>query len=111
MKKNRTIDLLNDVKNFISEFWKVDKSKLHKETRILQDLGIDGDDAKEFIMSFANNFNIDSNGFEFDKCFGPEAGFDPFSWVCSKFTKNNNEKVQEISIQKLVEVIEKGCFF
>jgi hypothetical protein len=42
------------------------------ETRLLHDLGIDGDDAEEFIDEFARVYGVDMAGFKFLDHFGPE---------------------------------------
>ncbi|MBJ7406376.1 MAG: DUF1493 family protein [Bradyrhizobium sp.] len=44
-------------------------------TDIARDLGVDGDDAHEFICRFADQFKVDMSEFDFDMYFGGE-GFD-----------------------------------
>ncbi len=46
--------------------------RLTDETDIAGDLGVDGDDAREFMGAFDRAFDIDMPGFAFDRHFGPE---------------------------------------
>ena len=60
-KQNRFCSIISFVEN---ERWKYPFS-LNKNTRIVQDLKIDGDDAVEFMEKFASTFNIDYSEFQF----------------------------------------------
>ncbi|MFZ7115101.1 MAG: DUF1493 family protein [Bacteroidota bacterium] len=42
---------------------------MSRETRLKADLGIDGADGLEFIVSFSKQFNVDVSGFKSDKYF------------------------------------------
>ncbi len=46
---------------------------LHPQTRLLHDLGLDADDAEEFLGAFAHVFSVDMTGFPFQHYFGREA--------------------------------------
>ena len=41
-------------------------------TELAYDLGLDGDDAKKFMLSFQDRFNVDLSHFNFDQHFGGE---------------------------------------
>ncbi|MBR0707307.1 DUF1493 family protein [Bradyrhizobium liaoningense] len=51
------------------------RKQITPATDIAWDLGVDGDDAHEFICRFADQFNVDMSEFDFDMYFGGE-GFD-----------------------------------
>ena len=46
--------------------------KLTMESRLLQDLGVDGDDADELLTVFAEEFHVDMTSFRFSKHFRSE---------------------------------------
>jgi hypothetical protein len=50
------------------------------------DLGIDGADAVELLQAFATAFKVDLGAFDYDRYFGPEAGFSVFAWLFGKVT-------------------------
>ena len=47
-------------------------AKLTMDSRLLHDLGVDGDDAAELLTSFADEFRVDMTTFRFSKHFRPE---------------------------------------
>lgn len=51
-------------------------------TDIARDLGVDGDDAREFIRRFAGQFSVDLSEFDFSMYFGDER-FDPIGLMKS----------------------------
>ncbi|WP_284419996.1 MULTISPECIES: DUF1493 family protein [unclassified Bradyrhizobium] len=46
--------------------------ELSEQTDIARGLGLDGDDAHEFMRAFARAFDVDMSGFAFARHFGPE---------------------------------------
>jgi len=46
--------------------------KVGLESRLLEDLGLDGDDAGEFFQAFAQEFAVDLHDFSLSRHFGPE---------------------------------------
>jgi hypothetical protein len=45
---------------------------LTRQTDLLRDLGVDGDDASEFMYNFGEKFQVDLSNFRFDNYFGGE---------------------------------------
>ncbi|WP_315734541.1 MULTISPECIES: DUF1493 family protein [unclassified Bradyrhizobium] len=45
---------------------------LFDETDVARDLGVDGEDAREFLLAFQRQFEVDLPDFAFDRHFGPE---------------------------------------
>jgi hypothetical protein len=54
-------------------------------TELARDLGLDGDDAEEFMLKFQAEFQVDLSDFRFDRHFGPE-GFDLFAAIYAAFS-------------------------
>jgi acyl carrier protein len=67
-------ELLEKVKAFVAEVWYEPKEGLSAETSVNVDLGMDGDDAAEFMQAFSERFGVDLSTFPYDKHFGPEGG-------------------------------------
>ena len=72
---------LEQVKDFVAEFWGESKGTLSAETSVNDDLGMDGDDGVEFMQTFSERFCVDLSSFPHDQYFGPEAGATPLSMV------------------------------
>ena len=75
--------LLAPIKAFVAEFTGVSESELNADTKINADLGVDGDDALEFMTAFEGRFQVDLSGFVFRKYFGPE-GWNPTALLTPK---------------------------
>ncbi|HSR49453.1 MAG TPA: DUF1493 family protein [Acidobacteriota bacterium] len=93
------------VKRFIADFRRTPESKITPESRIPQDLGIDGDDASEFLGAFMEGFEVDMSDFEFSKYFQPE-GCNPFFFVYSLFFKRDNLRSTPLTVGDLVRSAE-----
>lgn len=93
------VKLSNHIEDKVREFvlkYGLGKSvKLSLDTQIGK-LGLDGDDALEFMTTFAEKFNVNMDGFDFDKHFGPEAGFNPFLFMY--YLLLDKEKLHRIPI-------------
>lgn len=63
--------LYDKILHFVSSETKTRKP-LSFETDIARDLGVDGDDAEEFMLNFQREFNVDLSNFRFDEYFGEE---------------------------------------
>ena len=85
-------DMFKKVESFVLKFQSGRKVPLSEDIRLLQDLGMDGDDGVEFMEAFSEEFDVDMSEFEFKRHFGPETGISPFSLVvylyCRQFGKD-----------------------
>lgn len=68
-------------------------------------MGVDGDDAAELLHEFSLRFGVDMSGFEFDRRFGPEAGWNPAAAVY-QFVAGN--PLEPISVERLIKAAERG---
>lgn len=64
--------LNEDLIRFIREEILDERIVIDKKTRIEDDLGISGNDADRFILSFSEKFQVDINNFNIDDYFEPE---------------------------------------
>lgn len=69
------------------------------------DLGIYGDDAAEFIVSFSEKFNVDISEFNFDRYFEGEG--DAITKFVVKFFNGEKNK-KDLSINDLKSAIQSG---
>ncbi|HBF07996.1 MAG TPA: hypothetical protein DHW71_06870 [Gammaproteobacteria bacterium] len=65
---------------FIKQHTKTQKV-LKPTTRVNHDLGLDGDDALEFMQAYAETFNVDLTNFAFKSYFGEEKGINPVALI------------------------------
>jgi hypothetical protein len=77
--------LYEKILHFVSSETRTRKH-LSFETDIARDLGVDGDDAEEFMQRFQSEFNVDLSNFRFDSYFGGE-GFRLIPAIKSAFGK------------------------
>ncbi len=70
-------DVSAAVRTFIASELGAKRDKVLPGTTLQHDLGIDGDDADDFLAAFARRFNVDLSGLDFNQHFEGE-GFDPF---------------------------------
>jgi hypothetical protein len=63
--------LYNKILDFVSSETRTRKH-LSGNTDIAKDLGVDGDDAMEFMLKFRREFDVDLSNFRFDRYFGGE---------------------------------------
>lgn len=64
----------NELILFTKDFFR-HRGELSPDTRLYEDLRIYGDDAEEFLVAFAENFNVDITQFRFDRYFYHETPF------------------------------------
>ncbi|MBI1926411.1 DUF1493 family protein [Candidatus Poribacteria bacterium] len=64
--------ILARVKAFVAEHHRIAEKKFNPDTRLLEDLGIDGDDGVELIEAFCEEFEIDPSTIHISEYFGPE---------------------------------------
>lgn len=88
---------------FISEVTGRKLDKLHLSSRLLHDLGIDGDDAAELVTKYAEAFQVDMKEFEFGKYFRSEPNL-----VSIFDRKQTLDSMLPLTIRDLVEYALRG---
>ena len=63
--------------DFISAYLSVRRNRISMNTRIGEDLGIDGDDGIELMRDYSIKYSVDISSFDYSLYFGPE-GCNPF---------------------------------
>ena len=72
---------------------------LSGSTDIAYDLGVDGDDAVKFMLSFQDRFNVDLSHFNFDLHFGGE-GFELVGFIKSALEGKKYRSLSRCSMQR-----------
>jgi acyl carrier protein len=67
-------DLTEEVLAFVSEEVGVPLARLTPDTRVVHDLGCDGDDAGELLERFSEKFNVDLSTLQWHRHFSDEGG-------------------------------------
>jgi hypothetical protein len=65
-------ELEEQVMTFVADETRTRRAKLSLETELLTDVGLDGQDAENFVARFAKDFEVDMASFRFGAHFGPE---------------------------------------
>jgi len=97
------------IKNQTGESW-WNKEGLHKGTRLLEDLRIDGDDAVDFFTEFGEHFKTDLSNLDLRKFFNGE-GFNPLEGVLNFIKGKKKLPLKSITIEHLNKVIESKQWF
>jgi hypothetical protein len=95
------------LREFLSVFWSYNKRKISINNS-LDDLGMYGDDKRDFLKSFVRTFNIESANLNYNKFCEPEV-FNPFSALIKKNKKD--EIILKVSLSHLVNVMKEKKWF
>ena len=95
------------IKIFVSQKCAVSIQELSPQTQLTKDMGLDGDDAVDFMEAFSKEFDVDLSEFEFSKHFGPEAGFNPFVYLYYLLSAKFKPQYIPITLYDLQEAINK----
>ena len=80
------------------------------DTRLREDLSLDGDDAVAFLDAVCERWGLDWSRFEFRRHFLGEAEISsPFEWLARRLIPSRGKKVP-ITVAHVVSVIEQGCW-
>lgn len=95
---------LDRVVRFVRRHLRNDLLSLDEDTELARDLGLDGEDAEEFLVAFQREFGVAIDDFPFDEYFGPEA---TFSWYDIQVLLGLR-KLKILRLRDLVDAIERG---
>ena len=96
----------DEVVAFVARSIGVDTGQVTLSSRLAQDLGLDGDDAAEFMDEFKSHFAVDLSAFEFRRYFGPEASFSPLHWLLWMVFPSRRPHLTPITVQNLFDAAE-----
>lgn len=98
-----------EIKAIIPKIFYPKKREITADMELEEDLGITGDDADEFIMTFSERFNVSTKNFKSSDYFASESE-DPFQtvagWLFGKKLKKNGRK--RITLGDLEKAVEEG---
>lgn len=99
--------IFEQIKSFISEKWEIDKDTLSRETSLLKDLNIYGDDTTELISLFAKKFNIPIQNIDLSRY---NIGDESFSIApLIRFIKGENVELKPtITLAELEQAVYEG---
>ena len=100
--------LLSEVIAFVADFRGQRPERLSAATRLREDLGIDGFDAEDILIAYRERFGVDMTAFEYDRHFGPEAAWNPFSWLYWRLFRPERLRFDPVTIGHLVEAARCG---
>lgn len=100
------VELDAAVQEFVATHPGVPISRVHGNTRLFHDLGVDGDDAVDLLTDFADRFNVDVAQFPFDEYFGPEAS-GPL-WILVAWAAGWSTTKTPLTIGDLIRAVKVG---
>ncbi len=107
--------ILNKIRTFIYDngwgytlpfplFFK--KKKITRDTTLVQDLKIDGDDSEEFLLAFSKEFSVDVSKLPLEEYFGDEG--DVILLEIIKFFNKKKKKKKILTVGHLEKAIVAG---
>ena len=100
-------ETVNQVISFIADTLSLEEGDIRLDSRLRQDLGLNGDTVDEFFSDFSYAFVVKTDNFRINDYFGPGTGIHPFfSSVLWLF--GNSKPLKTLTVGDLVRAIEKG---
>jgi len=101
-----TEDTLERLRGLLSSETAVRRERIHPETLLGEDLGIDGDDAVELFERSFDEFGVSREGFRMDDYFGSEAAANMIASIWySLFSREPIKKT--LTVRDLVMAVER----
>jgi len=104
----------DEVKRYVAGFVGVPVHNLKDDTSLLHDLGMDGDDAHDFMQEFARRFHVDLAQFVFKDYFAAEAASNPLALVRGLLDAisgaDRSSSFRRLEIRHLVQAAMTGSF-
>ena len=101
--------IFEEVKTFISRLCAIQEEKITLDARIMEDLGIAGEDADELMTALAQNFHIDMTGYDFLDYFYEEGGDNPLGQLYYQlFNRNKIRPKLSLTVKDLVVSVQLG---
>jgi aryl carrier-like protein len=72
---NDSYDVFLCIRDFLAQELNEDAEEIFRHTRLLQDLGLDGNRAMQLLNQFRATFGVDMTGFRFDRHFVPASAY------------------------------------
>ena len=81
MSAHQALDeqLFDRIRTHVAKVRCLSVEEVSLDSRLGDDLGMDGDDAVEFFQHYAREFHVDLAGMRWKRHFGPEAGWTPLA--------------------------------
>jgi len=100
-------EIFNTLKGFTVKQTGVTEEEVTEDAGLENDLGVSGDDAVEFIITFGKEFNVDVSKFMAADYFSPE-GDSILPAIIRLFTGKKHPKQKELRIKHLEKAIIAG---
>lgn len=108
-------EIFEELKALVIAYTGVKPDKVTRESRLLSDFGLDGDDASGFMAAFTNKFDVDMSGFYWLRYFQDEGWsfLEPSFIAAARLNKGFDERwraalaeEREITLEHLIDVAE-----
>jgi len=93
-----------DIRQFVHECAGVPKDEISEHTILQKELGLEGDDAGEFMVAYLKKFCVALEAFDFNDYFDLEGGFNPNYFVYLLLVKPDRLKKKDITVSNLFDV-------
>lgn len=101
-------DLEQAVRQLLHDFTGVAPARIHGDTTLQEDLGLEGDDAGDLMAAYAERFNVDLRDFEFERYFDVEGAFNPIRFLVLRLFRPGRLRRPPIRVSQLVAAAEAG---
>ncbi len=103
MSETKIENVEHDVFKFLSIAFAVELDTIKPDSDIVNDWGIEGDEAFEILETFSEQFNVDMSDFDFNKYFFPkEKNFSAFLAMWWRVLSGKRSREKQLLVQDLV---------
>lgn len=101
------VETMRLVIRFLSEALDVPAQRILPQTRLRQDLGVNGENADELFRDFSYVFRVNIDGFRINDYFGPGPSLNPI-WGTMLTLFGNTKALKTLRVNDLAEAADKG---
>jgi acyl carrier protein len=102
--------LFEAIRTLIANHLGVSPERVTMETRLFQDLRVDGLDAEELLVKYKDQFDVNLDAFPYDDYFGPELAFNPIYWLFWWLVDRSKLEMKELRVRDLVDAARAGTW-
>lgn len=97
------------IRNIVARRAGIDESRVLPESRLLHDLGFDGDEAEALLLEIADQFHVSLKGFQFQKFFGGEARYWNPLWMLRHFRQRHLDAKEPLTVRDIASAVASGA--
>jgi len=104
---NKTYSI-EEIQDFTSKMLAIPVKKISEEASLFHDLGVDGDDAQDFLNEFSRVFGVNMSKFHYSEFFGSEGAPSPLEFIKEILMKTHYKQKKRLRVIDLFQAANTG---